>query len=102
MTSAFYVYILRCADGSYYVGHTDDVRSRITTHNDGRGAAWTARRRPVKLVYCEPCADEKQAVVRERQIKGWSGAKKKALVAGDLAALRRLSRSTATATAAGK
>jgi predicted GIY-YIG superfamily endonuclease len=48
---SFFVYILRCAEGSLYVGHASDVLARVKVHNEGRGALWTARRRPVNLVY---------------------------------------------------
>ena len=89
---AFVVYILRCADGSYYVGHTDDLPARIELHNAGRGAAWTARRQPVALLYQEPQSDEVAATSREAQIKRWSRAKKEALIAGDLQGLHELSR----------
>ena len=74
----FYVYILRCADGSYYVGHTNDLDSRVRTHNDGRGATWTRCRRPVRLVYTEPSASQASAMAREKQLKRWSAAKKRA------------------------
>jgi predicted GIY-YIG superfamily endonuclease len=86
----FFVYIVRCFDGSYYVGHAADVSSRVMTHNAGRGAAWTAARRPVALAHTEPAATEQAAVLRERQLKGWTRAKKEALIAGDVARLKRL------------
>jgi hypothetical protein len=54
---SFFVYIIRCADGSFYVGHTSNVDDRIKVHNDGRGALWTACRRPVTLLYRERCAN---------------------------------------------
>ncbi len=88
-----FVYILRCCDGSFYVGRSEDVEKRVAAHNDGRGAAWTARRRPVSLVYREPCATEAAAVNRERQIKRWTRAKKQALVEGNLSRLKELSKS---------
>ena len=87
-----WVYILRCADGSYYVGHADDVAARIELHNAGRAAVWTARRRPVALCYSEQHPDEPSAVQRETQIKGWTRAKKEALIAGDRGRLHLLSR----------
>ena len=85
-----FVYIVRCFDGSLYVGLTNDVAHRVCRHNEGLAAAYTTERRPVTLVYSEPCATLTAAVRRERQIKRWSRAKKEALVAGDLPALRRL------------
>ena len=85
-----FVYILRCADGSYYVGHTSDLSRRIARHNEGKAAVHTAARRPVTLAYSEEFETERQAIARERQLKGWTRAKKEALIAGDLDLLRRL------------
>jgi predicted GIY-YIG superfamily endonuclease len=87
---SFFVYILRCADDSFYVGHTSDLESRVDLHNGGRGAIWTANRRPVRLVYSEQQPSEVKAIARERQIKRWTYGKKLALVNGDLAALKLL------------
>lgn len=56
---AWCVYILRCSDGSYYVGHAEDVAARVKRHQDGNGAAWTAARRPVSLVFEEELPSEK-------------------------------------------
>ena len=89
---AWFVYILRCSDGSYYVGHTEDVPARVERHQDGRGSVWTAARRPVSLVFEEEHPSEAAAVARERQIKRWSRHKKEALIAGRLTALKTLSR----------
>ncbi|MCZ7582404.1 MAG: GIY-YIG nuclease family protein [Deltaproteobacteria bacterium] len=88
----FYVYILRCSDGSYYVGSTSDVEQRVQAHNDGKAANFTRLRRPVVLAYTEVCESETAAVRRERQIKRWSRAKKEALISGNVAALHGLSR----------
>lgn len=88
----FHVHILRCADGSFYVGMARDLSARVRAHNDGRGAAYTFKRRPVRLVYSEPFISEAEAIRRERQLKAWSRAKKEALVAGDLHRLKRLSK----------
>ena len=87
-----WVYILRCSDDSFYVGHTDDLAGRERTHNDGFGARCTAARRPVSLVYSEQFDSVEQAISRERQLKGWSAGKKQALLDGDLALLRQLSK----------
>ena len=89
----WYVYILRCADNSYYVGHTQDVAQRMAAHNAGEGASWTATRRPINLVYQERLESQTAAIRRERQIKKWTRAKKAALVAGDQSRLKRLSTS---------
>ena len=61
-TGSFFVYIVRCSDGSLYVGHSADVQERVKAHNDGRGAAWTACRRPVERVYQESRHTEQKAV----------------------------------------
>ena len=77
-----YVYLLRCSDGSLYVGRTTDLSQREQKHNDGHGAAYTAARRPVRIVYAEEHTSELSAARRERRIKGWTSAKKEALIAG--------------------
>ena len=59
--SPWQVYILSCTNGSYYVGYTRDLLSRIETHNQGRGSVHTAKYRPVTLVYSEPAASEEEA-----------------------------------------
>lgn len=87
----FSVYILRCADGSYYVASTADVAARLETHNAGLGPRFTACRRPVELVYSEPFDMMSQARQREIQIKKWSRAKKAALIGGDIKRLHHLS-----------
>ncbi len=92
MPTAIVVYILRCADATYYVGSTTDVAARVAAHNAGRGARFTACRRPVVLVHAEPFDTMDEARQREIQIKKWSRAKKDALIAGDPQALHRLSR----------
>jgi predicted GIY-YIG superfamily endonuclease len=89
---SFFVYILRCADDSLYVGHTLNVEDRLNVHNDGRGALWTACRRPVVLAYQEQLPSELKAVARERQIKRWTHAKKLALINGDRTALKSLAK----------
>jgi len=88
----FFVYILKCSDGSLYVGHTSDVGERVKAHNDGRGAQWTACRRPITLVHLEKHVSEAGAVARERQLKRWSHAKKLALIDGDLGLLKSLAK----------
>ena len=84
------MYILRCADGSLYVGETEDIQARFAKHNEGSASRFTACRRPVTLMYTEHYTTADAARVRERQIKGWTRAKKEALVAGDLSLLKRL------------
>ncbi|MBB6506280.1 putative GIY-YIG superfamily endonuclease [Sphingomonas endophytica] len=89
----FWAYLLRCGDGSYYAGHTDDLPSRIGSHQAGRGGDYTARRLPITLVWSQEFPTRIEALEGERRIKGWSRAKKEALIAGDWAALPQLARS---------
>ena len=77
---SFYVYILLCADRSYYTGHTDNLERRLTAHSSGDVAGYTRNRLPVRLVFAEAFESRIEALELERQIKGWSRAKKKALV----------------------
>jgi putative endonuclease len=83
-----YVYILRCSDQTLYIGHTNDLRAREDAHNRGFGSRYTARRRPVRIVYVEEFQWVGDAVTRERQLKGWTAAKKEALIAGNLERLK--------------
>ena len=86
-----YLYILRCADGSYYVGTTrTDLETRVAQHNAGTFGGYTARRRPVVLVFHQGFAQIADAISAERQVKGWSRAKKEALIRGDFEGLRNL------------
>ena len=68
----FYVYILRCADGSYYIGHTDDLETRVAQHVSGFICSYTRIRRPIKLVFSEWFPTREEAKERECQLKGWS------------------------------
>jgi predicted GIY-YIG superfamily endonuclease len=79
----FYAYLLRCSDGSYYAGHTDNLDFRIGQHQTGAMGGYTASRRPVTLVWSETFETRDEALAAELQIKGWSRAKKEALIAGD-------------------
>ncbi len=94
MNAGAFVYILRCADGSYYVGSTVDLERRIWQHNEGLGAAYTRRRgrRPVELVWSGECAHIGAAFALEKQIQGWSRAKREALIRGDFELLPGLAR----------
>jgi putative endonuclease len=81
-----WVYIFECADGRYYVGsyRGDDVDIRVSEHNAGTYQdAWTYSRRPVKLAWAEHYPTALQAIVVERQLKGWSRAKKEAVIRGE-------------------
>lgn len=80
----WYTYILKCADGCFYTGITNNLCKRIVEHNIGVGAKYTRARRPVVLVYSEPQDNESAARKREIQIKGWSREKKMKLIEGTL------------------
>jgi len=90
---SFYVYILRCADGSYYAGHTDNLEARLAAHRTGALRGYTYSRRPVRVVFRQQFLSRDEAFMAERQIKGWSRRKKEALIRGDWPSLRRLSQS---------
>ena len=80
----FWVYILKCSDGSYYTGHTDDLEKRISQHtNKFFAECYTASRLPIELVYQQDFFSREEALIAERQIKGWSRKKKKALIEKD-------------------
>lgn len=89
----FFVYILKCSDGSYYTGLTNSLETRMKEHNAGRGTQYTFARLPVELVYTERFRARWQAEHRELQLKTWSRQKKEALINGDLDRLRTLSKS---------
>jgi putative endonuclease len=72
----YYVYILSCADGSFYVGSTQNLATRIKTHGDGRGAAHTFKHRPFRLVYSERFLSRTDASARERQLNAGAMRKK--------------------------
>ena len=75
-----YMYILECADGSFYTGSTKNLKIRLWQHQNGEGAKYTKKRLPVKLVYCEPYNRVEDAFNREKQVQGWSRRKKQALI----------------------
>ena len=77
---SYYVYLLRCGDGSLYTGYTDDVERRLAVHQSGKGAKYTRSRLPVELVYSEELPDKSAALRREAAIKKLPRAKKLALM----------------------
>ncbi|PKH42125.1 putative endonuclease [Nocardioides alpinus] len=77
-----WTYILECSDGSFYVGSTVHLEQRLYQHQEGLGAAYTKRRRPVKLVWAADFARVDEAYFYEKQIQGWSRAKRIALIEG--------------------
>ncbi|RJF91332.1 GIY-YIG nuclease family protein [Sphingomonas cavernae] len=84
---AFWVYILKCSDGRYYTGQTDDLERRMAEHQTGGFCDFTSRRRPVALFWSEYFQTRLEALEAERRIKPWSRAKKEALIRGDWDAL---------------
>ena len=78
--SVWSCYMVRCCDASFYVGIAIDVEDRVKRHNWGVGPQYTARRRPVELVWSERCGNADAARAREMEIKGWSRKKKIELV----------------------
>jgi len=88
-----YVYLLQCSDGSYYTGTArSSLDQRVAEHNAGTYGGYTAKRRPVTLVFSEWFDQITDAIAAERQVKGWSRAKKEALIRGDFNRLRELSK----------
>ena len=91
---AFWVYMLRCADGSYYTGHTDNLEKRIGEHTTGAIiSCYTFNLRPVELVFSQEFTTRDEALTSEQQIKGWSRKKKEAMMRGDWAEISRLAKS---------
>jgi putative endonuclease len=87
-----WMYILECADGSYYVGSTTDLNRRLQEHQSGLGAKYTSRRLAVKLVYGEEYDRVADAYFREKQVQGWSRAKREALIKGEYETLPALAK----------
>lgn len=92
---SFWVYILRCSDGSYYTGHTDSLESRIAEHSAGAiSNCYTFSRRPLECVFSQAFPTREEALAAERQIKGWGRKKKEAMIRDDWAEVSRLARSS--------
>ena len=87
------VYIVECCDGAYYIGVTNDLDRRLWEHNSGFNIDYfTQKRRPVELKYYETTNDIRQAILREKQLKGWSKKKKEALFKEDWPEIKKLSK----------
>lgn len=84
------MYILKCADNSYYTGSTIDLQRRLIQHQNGEGANYTKKRLPVDLVYFEEYSRIDEAFFREKQVQGWGRKKKEALIKGELAEIHML------------
>lgn len=92
----YYVYILQCADGSYYTGMTNSMDRRLAEHEKGLiSTCYTYNRRPVVLKYCQDFQYVNDAIRREKQIQKWSRKKKEALINGDFEELMRLAKGPA-------
>jgi putative endonuclease len=88
MAKPFWMYILQCADGSFYTGHTDDLEQRLWQHDEAMFPdCYTVEKRPLVLFYAEECQTREDAKRREYQVKSWSRAKKIALARQDWATL---------------
>ena len=88
----FWVYILKCADDSYYTGHTDNLEHRLGQHQSGTQGGYTASRLPVVLMWSQEFASREEALSAELQIKGWGRAKKEAMMQGEWDTVSQLSR----------
>jgi len=89
----FYIYILKCSDGSFYTGHTESLDKRIEQHQQASFSnCYTAKRLPCELVYQASFDSRKQSLSIERQVRGWSRQKKRALINDDWIEIARLSR----------
>ena len=91
----FHVYILRCSDSSYYIGHTDNIEARISAHEQGLiPTCYTFTRRPIEVAWQGTFATRYDALSFERQIKRWSRRKKEALINNELHLLKFLAMNT--------
>src|SRR5690242_704994 len=96
---SFWVYILGCADNSYYTGHTDNLELRLARHQSGEIEGYTRTRLRVKLLFCEEFPTREEALAREQQIKGWSRRKKEALIRKDWQEISRLAHESSSSKA---
>jgi len=88
----YYVYILKCSDGTYYTGVTNNINRRLAEHNSGAiPGSYTHSRRPLELMFHEEFNDINNAILLEKRIKGWSRKKKEALIEENFDELKRLS-----------
>ncbi|WP_367270688.1 GIY-YIG nuclease family protein [uncultured Tessaracoccus sp.] len=87
-----WIYMLRCNDGTFYVGSTRDLHTRLATHAAGQGATYTRRRLPVAMVYAAEFECVADAFAMEKRVQGWSHAKRQALIDGDWEEIKRLSK----------
>jgi tRNA/rRNA methyltransferase len=88
----FHVYILKCNDNSYYVGHTDNIENRISEHRSAKYRGYTSKRLPVDVVFVQSFGTRDEAFNAERQIKKWSRTKKEALIEGNFSKISLLAK----------
>ncbi|OGM88267.1 hypothetical protein A2573_02515 [Candidatus Woesebacteria bacterium RIFOXYD1_FULL_43_18] len=79
----YYIYVLLCKDGSYYIGSTNDIQKRFLDHLNGRGARYTKSHKPEKLIYQEKFSTKSEALKREAELKKWTKTQKSALINGN-------------------
>jgi predicted GIY-YIG superfamily endonuclease len=89
---AFHVYLLRCSDSSYYIGHTDNIEARLAQHQSGALPGYTSTRLPVTLMKVEMFPTREEALAAEMQLKGWGRAKKEAWIKNDFVLLKKLAK----------
>jgi predicted GIY-YIG superfamily endonuclease len=89
---SFWAYMLHCRGGAFYTGHTDDLETRVAQHETGAFSGFTRDHLPVKLVWCQDFVTRDEAKAAELRIKGWSRAKKMALIRGDWNEISRLAK----------
>jgi putative endonuclease len=93
MNDQFFVYMVLCRDGSYYIGVTNNADRRVSEHNEGIDPhCYTFTRRPVQLVYAAEFRNPNDAIRFEKQLKGWNRKKKEALIRGDWETIKRIAR----------
>jgi putative endonuclease len=77
------LYILKCGDGSFYTGITNNLERRLKMHQAGKASRYTRTHQPVEMLYSEPCGDRSSALIRECEVKEWPRAKKQSLISGE-------------------
>jgi putative endonuclease len=82
----WFVYIIRCQDGSLYTGSTNDIEKRFKDHSEGRGARYTKSHKPVRIIYWEGFSTKSEALKREAELKKWTRTQKEALIKGSKSA----------------
>jgi len=90
------LYILKCGDGSFYTGITNDLERRFKMHQAGKASKYTRSHRPVEMLYSEKCGDRSSALIRECEVKEWPRAKKARLAAGEKPTLKRIRKKSRT------